>query len=83
MIGWYDFDGDIYSIDRNTGAATLLVDGPSANDGGLAYDADTDVIWGVTITSDTLFSLDPNNGYARTDHLTGIGSEPVGLDRWT
>ncbi|MEX0703295.1 MAG: PEP-CTERM sorting domain-containing protein [Planctomycetales bacterium] len=80
LVGWYDFGGDLYAIDRTTGAATLLVDGPAARDGGLAYDADRDVIWGVDLTnSGTLFSLDPNNGYARTNHLTGLGGSPTGL----
>ncbi len=80
LIGWHDFGGEIYSIDRNTGATSLLTNGPSASDGGLAYDADRDLIWGVDITSGgTLFSLDPNASYTRTNHLTGIGGQPTGL----
>lgn len=80
LIGWYDFGGDIYDINRSTGAATLITNGPNASDGGLAYDSELDLFWGVDITNNgTLFSLDPTAGYARTNHLTGLGGSPVGL----
>jgi DNA-binding beta-propeller fold protein YncE len=81
LIGWHDFTGDIYSINRATGEATLLADNVDASDGGLAYDPDKDLIWGVDITNGgSLFSLDPANGYALTnDILTSIQGEPVGL----
>ena len=73
LIGWSDFEGDVYSINRATGAATLLADNPDAIDGGLAYDPDKDIIWGVNIGNESddgvLFTLDPANSYALTDNL--------------
>lgn len=84
LIGFHDFSGEIYEINRSTGEATLLVDHDNFSDGGLAYDPDKDLIWGVTIVDDgILFYLDPDDGYSLTNNvltnLEALGSSPTGL----
>ncbi len=73
LVGSSDGAGDLYDIDRGTGAQTLLFDGPFVNDSGLVHDTVHDLYWGID-WSGNLFHYDPNNGYARTDVMTGLAS---------
>jgi hypothetical protein len=66
-----DGAGDLYSINRNTGEASLLADGAFTNNGGLTHDPINGVFWGID-HSGTLCSYDPSNGYSRTNHITGL-----------
>ncbi len=73
LIGSNDGGGDLYDIDRSDGTQTLLFDGPFVNDSGLTHDTVNDLYWGID-WSGVLFNYDPNNGYARTDVMTGLGA---------
>ncbi len=73
LVGMSDGAGDIYEIDRLTGAQSLLSNGPFVNDSGFTYDPDLDLYWDVDY-SGNLYSYDPNNGFARTTRLTGLGN---------
>ncbi len=52
---------------------TLLFNGHAVNDSGLTYDPDKNLFWDIDF-SGNLFSYDPTNAFARTTHLTGLGS---------
>lgn len=73
LVGLHDGGGDLYVIDRANGDLTLLYDGDFVNNHGLAYDPDQDLFWDIDY-SGNLFTFDPNNGYARTTLLTGLGA---------
>ncbi len=73
LVGMNDGPGDLYSIDRGTGALTMLVNGDFVNDSGLAYDPDLNLYWDIDY-SGYLYSYDPDNSYSRTTRLTGLGS---------
>jgi len=73
LIGIEDGAGDLYDLNRANGAQTLLFNGSFVNDSGLAYDPDMNLYWDIDY-SGNLYSYDPTNGYARTTHLTGLGS---------
>jgi len=73
LVGLHDGGGDLYVVDRANGDLTLLYDGDFVNNHGLAYDPDLDLFWDIDF-SGNLFSFDPNNGYARTTHLTDLGA---------
>ncbi len=73
LIGSQDGAGDLHDIDRSNGNQVLLFDGPFVNDSGLTHDTINDLYWGID-WSGVLFNYDPNNGFARTDVLTGLGS---------
>ncbi len=73
LIGAFAGPGDLYEIDPDTGAATLVYDGSFFDNCGMAYDADTDKIWMID-WSGVIYTFDPNNNYARTTVLSGIGS---------
>lgn len=70
LVGVSELIGDIFAIDPLTGAQTLLNDGAFINDGGFTYDRDSDLFW-YSEFGGNLYTIDPNNGYART--LVGIG----------
>jgi len=73
LVGIEDGNGDLYAIDRTTGAQTLRYDGDFVDDSGLAYDGDLDLFWDIDYQG-RLFSYDPNAGYARTTRLSGLGT---------
>lgn len=73
LVGSEDGAGDLYSIDRATGALSLLYDGDFVDDSGLAYDPDLNVYWQIDWNGN-LYSYDIGNGYARTTLLSGLGS---------
>lgn len=73
LVGIEDGAGDLYEIDRATGAATLLYDGDFTNDSGLAYDPDRNLYWDIDWNGN-LYSYDPDYGYIRLRHLSGLGA---------
>jgi len=73
LVGLADGLGDLYVIDRANGDLTLLYDGDFVNNHGLAYDPDQNLFWDIDY-SGNLFTFDPNNGYARTTVLSGLGA---------
>ncbi|QDT48188.1 PEP-CTERM motif protein [Symmachiella dynata] len=72
LVGNEAGSGDLYELNRSTGAATLLFDGAFTNNNGMAYDPDNDLYWAID-WSGFLYTYDPNNGYARTTQLSGLG----------
>lgn len=77
LVGGYAGPGDLYSIDRGNGSASLLFDGDFFNNAGMAYIPSLDAHWMVD-WSGNLYSFDPNNGYART-LLANLGAAHDGL----
>ena len=73
LIGLAPDLGEIYAINRSTGAGTLLSDGPFVDDNGLAFDLERGLIWAIDFGGN-LFSYDPSAAYARTTQLSGLGS---------
>lgn len=65
--------GDLYEIDRATGATTLLYAGDYVNDSGLTYDSDRNLYWDIDWRGD-LYSYDPDYGYIRLKHVTSLGA---------
>jgi uncharacterized protein YjiK len=72
LIGILDGSGNLYDIDRSTGIQTFLAKMPTSNSG-LAYDSDLDLFWDIDWNGN-LYSYDPNNNYAQTTILTGLGA---------
>ena len=72
IVGINDGPGNLYTIDRTTGALTLLGGDGSVNDSGLTYDSDLNLYWDIDF-SGNLFSYDPDT-LTRTVHLTGLGN---------
>jgi hypothetical protein len=64
--------GELYAINPTNAATNLLADGPSFDDGGLAFDLQHGLIWAIDMTG-SLYSYDPAAGYARTTRLSGLG----------
>ena len=77
LIGIESGAYDLFLIDQITAGINLLFDGDFVDNSGLTYDVMNDIYWGIDFRGN-LFSHDPNNGYARTVHLTGL-SEFTGL----
>jgi len=73
LVGIEDGAGDLFEIDRGTGAQTLLFDGAFVNDSGLAYDPSRDFFWDIDWNGN-LYSYDQGAGFARTTQLTGLGA---------
>ncbi len=73
LIGMRDGAGDLYDINRLTGELSLVLNGDWVNDSGLAFDPDLNLYWDIDFNGN-LYSYDPNNGYARTHHLSGLGA---------
>jgi hypothetical protein len=73
VVGGYAGPGDLYSINRSNGSATLLFDGPFFNNCGLAYDPEKDLFWMID-WSGVLYTFDPQNNYARTQIMGGLGA---------
>lgn len=71
LVGVEDGAGDLWEIERESGAQTLLFAGEFTNDSGLAYDPDQDVLWDID-WSGNLFKYDIEGGYARTTVLSGL-----------
>lgn len=71
IIGINNGNGDLYEINRNTAQSNLIFNGDLTNNSGLTYDPDKDLFWDADI-SGFLYSFDPNNGFARTTHLSGL-----------
>jgi hypothetical protein len=63
----------MFTIDRMTGAPTILSNAGFINNCGLAYDPFMDLFWAIDWSGD-LFTYDPNAGYTRTLVLGGLGS---------
>ena len=72
LVGVSELIGDIFAIDPTTGAQTLLNDGAFINDGGFTYDRDTNLFW-YSEVGGNLYTIDPENDYARTLVGTGFG----------
>ena len=64
--------GDLYEIDRTTGVQTLLGNGGFVNNAGLDVDDASGIVFAADFNGN-LFSYDPNNAFARTTLLTGLG----------
>lgn len=81
LVGLTDFNGNtLVSVDRNTGALTVLKSGLTLNDTGLAYDPDKDLYWGTdNLNGGRLYSFDPNNGFAFTVNAINIGGGTGGF----
>ncbi|GAB5453255.1 MAG: hypothetical protein Hals2KO_35830 [Halioglobus sp.] len=77
LVGIEPGAGDLYAINRNSAIVSLLYDGEFVDNSGLTYDVTEDLYWGIDFRGN-LFSHDPNKGYARTIHLTGL-AEFTGL----
>ena len=74
LVGVNDGSANLYEINRSTAATTLIVNTPgSNNDSGLTYDSEQNLFWDID-WSGNLYSYDPTNAFARTQHLTGLGS---------
>ncbi|MBU2877876.1 PEP-CTERM sorting domain-containing protein [Aliiglaciecola lipolytica] len=73
LVGMNDGAGDIYSIDRTNGSQSLIHNGAFVNDSGFTFDADKNLYWDIDF-SGNLYSYDIANNFARTTHLTGLGS---------
>jgi hypothetical protein len=73
LVGMQDGAGDLYEISRTDASQSFLYDGAYVNDSGLAFDSDKDLFWDIEWNGN-LFSYDPTMGFARTTHLTGLGS---------
>ncbi|MCX4243706.1 hypothetical protein [Paraliomyxa miuraensis] len=65
--------GTMYSIDRMTGAPTVLSNAGFIDNCGLAYDPFQDLYWAID-WSGNLYTYDPNMAYTRTLVLSGLGS---------
>lgn len=63
--------GTLYTIDRATGAPTVLSSEGNFDNGGLAYDPDLDLYWALDL-SGNLYTYDPNAGYTRTLVIAGL-----------
>lgn len=77
LIGVEAGPGEVYSVDRASGSTSLLAVGDFINNCGMAYIASLDEHW-VIDWSGNLYSLDPSNGYARTQ-LASFGTSYDGL----
>lgn len=73
LVGAYAGPGDLYSMNRANGAASLIYNGNFFDNGGLTYDPDRDVFW-YGDWSGFVYQFDPNNGYARSTMLTNQGA---------
>ncbi len=73
LVGVRPGFGDLYEIDRATGATTLLYDGDYTDDSGLTYDPDRNLYWDIDWSGD-FYSYDPDYGYIRLTHLSGLGA---------
>jgi hypothetical protein len=71
LVGIHDGSGELYEIDRSTAALTLIHDGDTNNDSGLAYDRYRNIYWDMDWNGD-LFFYDIFNGYYRTTVLSGM-----------
>ncbi len=62
LVGLGGGSGDVWKIDRDTAAATLLFDGPWVNNAGFAFDPVTHGYWAVDLTGSLYqYDLDPWN----------------------
>ncbi len=73
LVGGNAGSGDLYSIDRATGVCTRIYNGGYFDNCGLAWDEDTGLYWMVD-WGGYLYSFDPENGFARTIVLSGLGA---------
>ena len=73
LVGMQDGGGDLYEIDRSNAGQTLLYDGDWVNNSGLTFDAEKNLFWDID-QDGNLYSYDIANGYAPTQHLSGLGS---------
>lgn len=71
--------GNIYTVDRGTGASTLIGSSGLSGLSGLAFDPDTETLYGVDFTTDTLVTIDTNNGAATTVGPLGFNFSASGL----
>jgi DNA-binding beta-propeller fold protein YncE len=79
-----DFGGSLYSIDKTSGASTLIGSLPLELDlAGLAYDEVDDVIWAVDGEANALYRIDPATAAATyigdpgIDALDGLTWRPI------
>ncbi len=71
LIGAAGGGGKLYTVDRETGAPTLLQDGEFFNNCGMAYVPDDDEHWLID-QSGSVYRFDPENDYFRTSVLGGL-----------
>jgi len=73
VVGAYAGPGDLYDMNLTSGSASLIYDGDFFNNAGLAWDADTQLYWMID-WSGVMYTFDPNNGFARSTIMTGLGA---------
>ncbi len=73
LLGLNAGGGNLYSINRSTGATTQVGGAGFVDNCGIAYDPDTGLVWCLD-WSGNVFSFDPNDNFARTTVLTGQGA---------
>jgi hypothetical protein len=71
LVGINDGSGNLFSVNRLTGASTLIASPGNNNDSGLTYDSATGLFWNID-WSGNLYSINPGAGYARTTVATGL-----------
>jgi len=71
LIGSNDEAGDLYEIDRETGAHSLLYNDAPTGASGLAYDYFQNLYWQIDAIG-KLYSYDPEQAYLRVSRLTGL-----------
>lgn len=65
LVGMFAGPGDLHRIDRNTGATTAISGSGFINNGGLAWDAASNMAYTID-WSGSVIRFDVANGYART-----------------
>ena len=74
IVGLYAGPGSLHSLDRSTGAATLLTPGGGfVNNCGIAWGATSNKLFAIDWSGD-LYSYDVAGAYARTTLTSGLGS---------
>jgi hypothetical protein len=73
LVGFNDGPGDLYQVNINTGATTLLASPGSNNDSGATYDPGLDRLFDADVNGN-LYSYHIASGYVRTTLLSGLAT---------
>ena len=73
LVGTNDGSGQLYSIDRATGAQTFLASPGNIDDSDIVYDPSANLYYQADYTGN-FYVIDPSNDYARTLLLEGLGN---------